>query len=614
MTNETTGEVFLGRYHCLEPLGVGPLGETWRARVYGLGGFEKEFAVKRLHQHLCVDSQFVARLIRAANASAQLQGERIARVHEIDVDAGQYYLVADLVHGVDLAVLLELLRTTGEPLPVSSVIGLGLDLAETLVYVHARTDLEPGGLLHLGLCPRSVMLDAEGDVRLLDVALLGSLIGAPLGIQQMAPLEPFLAPELLAGANLSQASDVYSVGVILRALLGDTTEDPLVRAAVRRAHDPDPADRFASMSELRDALLPLCPDRLRARRDLGEIVRRYVIEPASFEETTTTGPKSEKHESGDPSDGIDSPPTVRSKPLPSAADETEDSLEWDSSSDPSMPTADPEEQITHRVLLPHMLAPMAHALPKSLPAPATLPLKAIRSPAMVRLRRMGIAVLVTLGAFGVGAALSYRRPVPGSSGARAAGNAPGLRELAEPPALPSPPRAKVAAAAAAPIAAPVVQHEAEKPVVPGGLEVVTDPVGAQIWIDGELRGSTPAALQLSPGSHRLAILGEGHKLVRREVELDGAGKRLVEALESATLSPVLTGTAGLKVRCQSKALRVLVDGEDTGRACPTETRLDLAPGRHQLELYSPSSDETIVVHKEVVLRPGKHSKRIYLKY
>jgi serine/threonine protein kinase len=611
MTGETTGEVFLGRYHCLEPLGIGPLGETWRARVYGLGGFEKEFAVKRLHQHLCVDASFVGRLIRAANASAQLQGERIARVHEIDVDAGQYYLVADLVHGVDLATLLDLLRTNNEPLPVSSVMGLGLDLVETLVYVHARADLEPGGLLHLGLCPRTIMLDAEGDVRLLDVALLGALIGAPLGVQQLAPLEPFLAPELLAGAGLSPASDVYSVGVILRELLGETTEDPAVKSVVRRAHDPDPAERYPSMTALRDALLPLCADRLRARRQLGEIVKRFVIEPASFEEPTQTLPSSmhatRNGRRGDAGDGLDS----RSGPPRDA--ESEDSLEWDSGSDPSLPSADPEEQVTHRVLLPHMLAPMAQMLPKSLPAPPTLPLAAIRSPALVRLRRMGIAVAVTLGAFAVGAALSYRRPSPGSSGARASEKVPGVREALSP--VPRASEAPSPSAAPLPSAAPTeLQHEVEKRPPPGGVEVVTDPAGAQVWIDGELRGSTPAVLALTPGSHRLAILGEGRRLVRREVELDGAGKRLVEPLEPATLSPVLVGTAGLKVRCQSKDLRLLVDGEDTGHACPNEARLDLAPGRHQLELYSPSSDETIVVHKEVMLRQGKHSKRVYLKY
>src|SRR6476659_691664 len=103
------GAFYLGRYNCIDRLAEGPLGETFRAKIYGVAGFEKQFAVKRLHARLCADEEFVGRFVNAATAYAGLDHENIARVHEVNVQGAQYYLAIDLVRGIDLAKLLELL-------------------------------------------------------------------------------------------------------------------------------------------------------------------------------------------------------------------------------------------------------------------------------------------------------------------------------------------------------------------------------------------------------------------------------------------------------------------------------------------------------------------------
>src|SRR5438876_11650130 len=79
MEPDTKRAFYLGRYNCIERLGTGPLGETFRAKIYGVAGFEKQFAVKRLHARLCVDELFVARFVTAATAYSGLDHERIAR-------------------------------------------------------------------------------------------------------------------------------------------------------------------------------------------------------------------------------------------------------------------------------------------------------------------------------------------------------------------------------------------------------------------------------------------------------------------------------------------------------------------------------------------------------
>src|ERR1700742_1432771 len=93
---------YLGRYNCIERLGTGPLGDTYRAKIYGVAGFEKQFAVKRLHPQLSADEGFVARFVTAAAAFAALESDRIARVHEVNAQGTHYYIVVDLVRGLDL--------------------------------------------------------------------------------------------------------------------------------------------------------------------------------------------------------------------------------------------------------------------------------------------------------------------------------------------------------------------------------------------------------------------------------------------------------------------------------------------------------------------------------
>src|SRR5262245_28554996 len=112
----------LGRYHCTESLSVGPLGETFRAKVYGVAGLEKQYALKRIDASLRVDPDVRRRLIEAAGRYATLEHDRIARLTEIHDEGDTLFLVVDLARGIDLPRLLANLKGRGESLPVEQCI------------------------------------------------------------------------------------------------------------------------------------------------------------------------------------------------------------------------------------------------------------------------------------------------------------------------------------------------------------------------------------------------------------------------------------------------------------------------------------------------------------
>src|SRR2546423_2427605 len=212
---------YLGRYNCIELLGTGPIGETYRAKIYGVAGFEKQFAVKRLFPQLSEDEAFVARFVRAASAFAALEHQGISRVHEVNAQGAHYYIVVDLVRGLDLRRLLDLLQQRGEALAPDAAMTIAVDIAEALEHAHSKTNVLPGGVLHLGLTAPSVMVTYEGEVKLVDVGLLAALVRPGWSDDDaLTATLAYLAPEVWRGKAVDARADIFSLGIVLHELLG----------------------------------------------------------------------------------------------------------------------------------------------------------------------------------------------------------------------------------------------------------------------------------------------------------------------------------------------------------------------------------------------------------
>jgi hypothetical protein len=132
---------------------------------------------------------------------------------------------------------------------------------------------------------------------------------------------------------------------------------------------------------------------------------------------------------------------------------------------------------------------------------------------------------------------------------------------------------------------------------------------ATVFLDGTEKGKTPLTLKVTPGTHKLVLVAELYVLTRRDVT---GGSKLDLKLEGAKLPPDVAGEALLKVKCKSEGkLRVLVDGNDTGRSCPVDD-LGVSPGKHILAFLDPATDET--KEKKVKAKKGKKPAKVKVKY
>ena len=199
----------LGRYHLSACIGGGPTGEVFRAKVYGVAGMDKEFAVKRFHPSLVSNESARKALEDAARLYKNLEHPRIAKLEEFGQDGDTVFAAVEYVDGLDLAQLI-----AQDDMPLGTAARLVIQIGRAVGHAHGR------GLSHLGLCPSNILCTLKGDVKITDFGLLPPrLPEKPEEDASLARRFPYLAPEQIVGKKTSAATDVYQLGVIAFELM-----------------------------------------------------------------------------------------------------------------------------------------------------------------------------------------------------------------------------------------------------------------------------------------------------------------------------------------------------------------------------------------------------------
>ena len=104
-----------GRYELLELLATGGMAEIYRARSFGVDGFEKHLVVKRILPGLARDPRFVGLFVKEARLGASLCHPNLVQVYELGRVGDDHYMAMEHVHGRDLARVSRALRRQGHP-------------------------------------------------------------------------------------------------------------------------------------------------------------------------------------------------------------------------------------------------------------------------------------------------------------------------------------------------------------------------------------------------------------------------------------------------------------------------------------------------------------------
>ena len=273
------GQTIAGKYHLLRRLGEGGMCIVYEAEHVGL---RQGLALKILKPELAGDPGCVTRFEREARAAAQLRSPNVARVYDVDwLPSGQPYITMELLIGHDLGA--ELSRSGR--LPIDLAVDYVRQACSGMAEAHTL------GIVHRDLKPENLFLTELGaltDRKLLKILDFGIAKDISDSARRLTAPDAvfgtvdYMSPEQIRSASkVDHRSDLWSLGVILYELLtgrtpyhGDARSviaqivsepvrpptvlipdlPPSLVATVMKALQKDPAKRFQSADELREAL------------------------------------------------------------------------------------------------------------------------------------------------------------------------------------------------------------------------------------------------------------------------------------------------------------------------------------------------------------------------
>jgi serine/threonine protein kinase len=259
----------LGAYEILSLLGIGGMGEVYRARDTKL---DRDVAIKVLPEQFVSDPERVARFQREAKTLAALNHPHIGGIYGLEDAGGLHALVLELVEGPTLAD-----RIAQGAIPLDEASPIAKQIAEALEAAHEQ------GIIHRDLKPANIKLRPDGTVKVLDFGLAKALEPASAGSSANVTASPtittpammtgvgmilgtaaYMSPEQAKGKPADKRSDVWAFGCVLFEMLTG-----------RRAFEgADVGDTLAAILRGSARLERVCAGRPRARaRDRRAVPR-----------------------------------------------------------------------------------------------------------------------------------------------------------------------------------------------------------------------------------------------------------------------------------------------------------------------------------------------------
>lgn len=271
------GRTFNGRYRITERIGIGGMAEVYRAQDNVLG---RVVAVKVMLPQYAEDADFTRRFRQEASAAANLQSPYIVNVYDWGQDEGTYYIVMEYVRGSDLKTAIQERGAISE----RKVAQIGSQVCQALSVAHHLD------IIHRDIKPQNIMIQPDGNIKVMDFGIARAKNSMKAQTSSVLGTAHYISPEQAQGKELTAASDIYSLGIVMyEAVTGhlpfdgpdavsvamkqvkETPEppshwvpdiDPNLENIIMKAMEKDPNRRFSTALEMRQVLTDYLAGRL----------------------------------------------------------------------------------------------------------------------------------------------------------------------------------------------------------------------------------------------------------------------------------------------------------------------------------------------------------------
>ncbi len=207
-----------GKYLLLDRISVGGMAEVFKAKSYGVEGFEKIIAIKRILPTMGEDRDFIKMFIDEAKIAGQLAHANICQIFELGRIDGSHFIAMEFIWGKDLLQIQNRLRKLKQGMPVATAAFVLAKVLEGLDYAHRKRDPlgRPLEIVHRDCSPQNVLVSYEGEVKVID---FGIAKATSRNSRTMAGVLKgkfgYMSPEQVRGLPLDRRSDIFALGTML---------------------------------------------------------------------------------------------------------------------------------------------------------------------------------------------------------------------------------------------------------------------------------------------------------------------------------------------------------------------------------------------------------------
>ncbi|HUB08556.1 MAG TPA: protein kinase [Myxococcales bacterium] len=211
-----------GKFLLLDRINVGGMAEVFLAKAFGVEGFQRVLAIKKIIPTMVEDEEFITMFIDEARIAVQLNHANIVQIHELGKFEEHYYIAMEYVSGRDLRFMLDAAKKRKKLLPLPLSVFVAHAVCEGLDYAHRKKDAQGKdmNIVHRDVSPQNVLVSYDGDVKVIDFGIAkaqnrsqktqAGILKGKFG---------YMSPEQVRGLPIDRRSDIFALGVILYEML-----------------------------------------------------------------------------------------------------------------------------------------------------------------------------------------------------------------------------------------------------------------------------------------------------------------------------------------------------------------------------------------------------------
>ncbi|MGB7294581.1 MAG: protein kinase, partial [Candidatus Aminicenantales bacterium] len=278
----TPGTTFAKRYEIIEELGKGGMGRVYKVLDNEIG---EKVALKLLNHEIAAESKTIERFRNELKTSRQISHKNVCRMYHLSKEEGAPYIIMEYVRGEDLKSMIRMMGrlSPGQTVSIAKQVCEGLNEAHRL------------GVVHRDLKPQNIMIDRNGDVKIMDFGIARTLQAKGItGEGVMIGTPEYMSPEQAEGKEADERADIYALGIVLFEMLtGRVPFEGETALSVALKHKteapPDPRKINSQVPDDLARLILRCLEKEKVKR--FQSAHQLLEELARIEKGIPTGEK-----------------------------------------------------------------------------------------------------------------------------------------------------------------------------------------------------------------------------------------------------------------------------------------------------------------------------------